>query len=777
MCNSRLAFIWKKLRARIVRAPKRYTALIAGGAVFVYALSLGVHVVNEFEQRQWDVPAHVYAAPIELYPGLTLGQDALVTALVRTGHRPVTVPRRPGEFYAQPGEIGLWTRTFRFWDGDEPARELRMTFDQDRIAALTDAEGSPVALARLEPMRVGSVFTTHHEDRILVGPEAVPPLLVMALKTIEDRKFDRHHGLDFAAIVRAAWVNLRHGEIRQGGSTLTQQLVKSYFLDGRQTLGRKFREAIMAVALELRYDKDELLHAYVNEIYLGQQGTRAIHGFGLASEFYFAKRLYELEPHEIALLVAIVKGPSFYDPRRQPERATERRNWVLATLAARGILDEQASVTARTEALGVAARAGVASRYQPAYVDLVRTQLAADYSPEVLATQGLRVFTNLDPQLQASAERELADGLARLAKTPVSDTVLTEAVDDALLEGAIVVTRPQTGDVVALVGGRDATFSGFNRAMDAKRPVGSLLKPLVYLAALESGDYTLASTLLDEAIDIELPNGDIWSPQNFSLESHGEVPLVRALAESYNQATVRLGVAVGVDKVAALFGRLGLELTPPAYPSLLLGAVELSPFEVAQLFNSLANGGDRVPLQAVRSVTDANGKALRRYPLKVVPAADADAVHQLNHALIQAVERGTGRPARQWLPQELTVAGKTGTSDDFKDSWFAGFTNDHLAVAWVGRDDNTPIGLTGSAGALRIWAPLLAKLATTGSYEPLGSATMEPTWIDYESGLMTHRGCGDAVLLPLPPDADVPRLPCGLGNRVKSWLDRLGNKQ
>lgn len=750
-----------------MRAPKRSLALIALSAVLVYSAFLGVHVVREFEHRQWDVPAHVYAAPLELYSGFALRQEALVESLVSTGHRQVAALARPGEFVAESGTVSVWTRPFPFWDGEEPSRRLRVTFDRGRVASIADDAGVQVALLRLEPMRVGSVFKVHHEDRILIEPDAIPPLLTAALKAIEDRKFDRHHGVDVAAIVRAALVNLRHGEIRQGGSTLTQQLVKSYFLDGRRTFGRKFREAVMAVALELRYDKAALLHAYVNEIYLGQQGTRAIHGFGLASEFYFAKRLDELEVHELALLVAIVKGPSFYDPRRQPERATARRDWVLEKLAELEVLDEETASDAIQQGLGVTARASVALRYQPAYLDLVRLQLANDYSADDLATKGLRIFTNLDPDVQANAQRELAQGLERLAGPTTGDSPL---------EGAVVITRPATGDVLALVGGGDATFNGFNRALDAKRPVGSLIKPLVYLAALESGEYNLGTRLLDEALDVDMPNGTVWSPQNFSLESHGEVSFVRALAESYNQATVRLGLDVGVDRVAALFPRLGLTTTPFAHPSLLLGAVGLSPFEVAQLYNSLANGGDRVPLRAVRSVTDANGQALTRYPLRITAAAGADAVQQLNEALVQAVERGTGSPARQWLPRDLTVAGKTGTSDDYRDSWFAGFTRDHLTVVWVGRDDNTSTGLTGSAGALKIWAPLTARLAPSAGFDPGFADSLEPTWIDYESGLMTRRGCGDAVLLSIPTDADLARRPCGVGQTVRGWLDSLRNE-
>ncbi|MEO1245903.1 MAG: penicillin-binding protein 1B [Pseudomonadota bacterium] len=781
MNSKHLTTFWQSARRQFLRAPKRFLALFVLTAILLYSVSLGLRVVNEFEHRRWDVPAHVYAAPLELYAGLELNRETLAAELERTGHQRVPALQRPGEFVTSAGELRVWTRAFTFWDGEEPSRRLRFAFDRGRIASIADDAGAAIPLLRLEPMRVGSVFNAHHEDRILIEPNAIPPLLIEALKAVEDRKFDRHHGLDLTAIVRAALVNLRHGEIRQGGSTLTQQLVKSYFLDGRKTFRRKFREAIMAVALELRYEKAALLHAYVNEIYLGQQGTRAIHGFGLASEFYFAKRVNELAAHELALLVAIVKGPSFYDPRRQPERATERRNRVLDILAERGLLDEQTAADARQQSLGVTARAGMALRYQPAYMDLVRAQLADDYSADDLATQGLRVFTNLDPTIQTTAERELALGLERLAETPPSDANLeetdAEVADASPLEGAVVVTRPQTGDVVALVGGGDAVVSGFNRALDARRPVGSLIKPLVYLAALESGEYTLASQLLDEALDVELPNGTVWSPQNFSLESHGEVSFVRALAESYNQATVRLGLDVGVEHVAALFERLGLETAPAAYPSLLLGAVDLSPFEVAQLYNSLANGGDRVPLRAVRSVTGADGQALTRYPLEIVPAAEPDAVYQLNQALVQAVERGTGRTAYRWLPPGLTAAGKTGTSDDYKDSWFAGFTQDHLAVVWVGRDDNTPTGFTGSAGALPIWAPIVATLESTAGFDPVVAESLETRWVDYESGLMTRRGCGDAVLLPIPTASDVARRPCGLGRALRGWLDGLEGKR
>jgi len=406
-------------------------------------------------------------------------------------------------------------------------------------------------------------------------------------------------------------------------------------------------------------------------------------------------------------------------------------------------------------------------------MDLVRRQLAADFPLDDLATEGLRIFTNLDPRIQLRVELELAAGLERLQPTESKDVVP--------LEGAAIVTRPQSGEVLAMVGGRDVEFDGFNRVTDARRPIGSLVKPVVYLAALQMDSYTLASQVSDEPVEVELDNGDTWAPQNFDETSHGNVPLLRALGDSYNRATVRLGMEIGVDAVSGLLHELGLDHRPDPNPSLLLGAVEMSPFEVAQVYNSLANGGFRMPLRAVRSVVDAQGEPLMRYPLELLPVADTDAVQQVNHAMVQVLEHGTARSAKAMLPADLVAAGKTGTSDDFRDSWFAGFTNDHLAVVWVGNDDNHPVGLTGSAGALTIWAPVIAGLDDTRSFDPVPSSTLELVWLDYETGLGTYEGCGRSARVALPPGERPPRLSgCGpglreLGIRAKRWLE--GNKQ
>ena len=761
-----------KLKQIFLRAPKRSIIAILLGTLLIHMLIVGTGVIRQFEDRRWNIPAGVYAAPLELYAGLPLDAPGLSATLDQLGFQQIDVVTRPGQYSLEPDRVTLWTRAFRFWDRLDPAARYTVQFGNGGIRSLENADGQRTALVRLEPMRLGSIFATHHEDRLLVEPDAIPPILVDALKAVEDRKFDQHIGLDLTAILRAAWVNFRSGEIRQGGSTLTQQLVKSYFLDGRKTFRRKYREAVMAIALELRYDKEALLHAYVNEIYLGQQGARAIHGFGLASEFYFGKYLSQLELHETALLVALVKGPSYYDPRRHPERAVKRRNLVLKILADLEIVDAQAAAESINRELGVTARSRVGSRYQPAYMDLVRRQLAAEYSEESIATIGLRVFTSLDPGMQTLAEKQLVEGLERLQP---------EDEEAAVLEGAVVVTQPATGAVLALVGGREVAADGFNRALDAKRPVGSLIKPFVYLAALQSDEYTLANTVEDAPIELVMENGRTWSPQNFSLESHGEVSLLRALADSYNQATVRLGLATGVEALVDTLVAFGIDERPPAYPSLLLGAVELAPFDVAALYSTLANDGFRTPLTAVRSVVDTTGQPLTRTALEVDQVADPNAVHQLNRGLVEVMQRGTGRSSKTYLPEDLLVAGKTGTSDEYRDSWFAGFSGDHLAVVWIGRDDNEPTGLTGAAGALSVWAPMLAAMASTASYDPAYSADLKPVWIDYDTGLKSRRGCRNAVQILVPAGMRLGRQPgCSnvldeIGERVRDVFESIGN--
>lgn len=741
-------------------------------ALAAWLIVLDRQVVRQFEGRRWNLPAQVYARPLEVYTGLRLTADEFQAELAALGYSRASQPRSQGSYARSGVRFSLVTRPFQFWDGRQEPQGAVVTFGPAGVASLTGPDGAELPLLRLDPPFIGNIFTVHGEDRVVLPPDQVPTLLTDTLKVVEDRDFDAHIGVSFRGIARALVANVRAGGIEQGASTLTQQLVRSYFLSNERTLSRKLREAAMAILLEARFDKADLLNAYVNEIYLGQAGDRAIHGFGLASQFYFGKPLGELQAEEIALLVAVVRGPSLYDPRRNPDTARKRRDLVLDLMAEFGLLTPDEAARAQAQPLGVRGRASSFASYNPTFMDRVRRELRDDYNDDDLLNAGLRVMTNLDPRVQALAERQLGEGLAAIEKSRRKAA--------GTLDGAVVITGAQTPDIVAIVGGRNLRMQGFNRVLDAKRPIGSLVKPAVFLAGLESGDFTLASLLLDAPVTLRLDTGKDWQPENYDRQYRGDVTLVRALAESLNMPTVRLGLEVGLKQVATTLRVLGLEKSPPALPAMLLGAVDLSPLEVAQVYQTLANGGFRSPLKAVRAVLDAEGKALVRAELSIERVADPAAVYQLNAALVEVFNRGTARGAQRLLPAGLTVAGKTGTSNDLRDSWFAGFSNDHVAVVWVGADDNRPTGLTGATGALPIWARIVAGLGDNG-YEPVPVSGVTEQWFDYDTGQLAAPGCADLVRLPLPEGTQLPAKPgCepppgSAGAGGKTWLRDLFN--
>lgn len=771
--------ILKTLRSKLKRFRKQIlagTALVCGVgliALLIWVLYLDRAITQQFEGRRWTLPAQVYAEPTELYVGQSFDADALEQELRRLGYHRVDSPKEPGSYRRRGSRIDFVNRRFQFWDAVQESQALSITTGGDAIESIRDSSGEDVPIFRLDPLLIGSIFPIHGEDRVVVTPDEVPDLLPAALKVVEDRKFDTHHGVNVSAIVRAAWVNVRAGQIEQGGSTLTQQLVKSYFLDNRRTLGRKIEEAMMAMLLEIHFEKQDLLNAYINEIYLGQDGRRAIHGFGLASQFYFGKPVAELQLHEVALLVAIVRGPSYYDPRRHPERAKARRDLVLKLMQDHGVIDEQAALQATKRPLGVVRAGTQAGSYYPAFLDLVRRTLRRDYREEDLTEAGLRIFSTLNPRVQARAEAALAGELDRLEKA-------RKKKKPQPLEGVVVVTAPQNGEVVAMVGGRQATFEGFNRALDAKRSIGSLVKPVIYLAAMESGSFNAASIVEDGPVEVKLSKGRVWQPQNISQEFFGPVPLVRALAQSLNLATVRLGLDVGLPKVTQEFRTLGLEQEPPQLPSVLLGSLDVSPFEVAQLYNAFASGGFNTPLRAVRAVLDVEGKPLKSFALEVTQVATPQAMYQVNEMLVQVMERGTGASARAHLPSGLVVAGKSGTSSDYRDSWFAGFSGSHLAVVWIGYDDNASTGLTGSSGSLQVWAKLMGSIDTS----PLNLAMpegLQQTSIEFLTGYAAPPGCGEEVVtiavpqgvqLPVKPGCETSALG-EFGQRAREWWQNV----
>ena len=720
-------------------------------ALAVYVVHLDRIVTTQFEGRRWTLPAQVYAAPQELYAGEALSAPDLEHELLRLQYRRAEQVDRPGSYSRQGDRFQISLRPARFADEARPATVLNVASSGAAITAITDITGKDVAIARLEPLLIGSVFPIHGEDRIVVTPQQVPPMLPAALKAVEDRNFDTHHGIDPIGMLRALWVDLRHdqwGQGAQGGSTLTQQLVKNYFLDSRRTAGRKIQEAIMAVLLETHFSKTDLMTAYINEIALGQDGTRAIHGFGLASQFYFGKPLVELDLAQVATLVAVARGTSYYDPRRHPDRALKRRNLVLSLMAEQKVISQADMQAAQARPLAVLGRGS--GGYYPAYLDLVRRTLRRDYREQDLTEAGLSIYTNLEPRTQELAEKILDRELTRLDHL--------HKPTGAPLEGSVVVTAPQSGDVTAVIGGREAGFDGFNRALDARRPIGSLVKPFVYLAAIETGRYNPASIIQDVPVSIKVPGAPDWQPENFEHDINGPIPMVKGLARSLNLATINLGMDIGLDTVRHSLQRFGLEEDPPRIPSLLLGTFGLTPLDVAQLYTGLANGGFKSNLRAVSAVLSADGKALKAFNLDVAPVAQPEAVFAVQMMMEQVIQRGTGAAAQSILPTGVVVAGKSGTSSDLRDSWFAGFSGNAVAVVWVGYDDDRVTGLTGSAGALGIWDRLLTAIGPT-SISSVMPESLHPVSIDFRTGYLPAANCSPepvTVYVPLsftPPEA------------------------
>ncbi len=739
-----------------------FLALVA----ILYVLYLDSVIRYEFEGKRWALPAHVYARPLELFPGMHLTAEQLIDELTLLGYRANLVGGRPGSYSPGEDEVRIISRPFNFWDSDEQSLFFRARFRHKRLTQLYNLrERAELPLVRLDPYRFATISPSHHEDRVLVQGDRLPSLLVKALIAVEDRQFYGHHGLDARGIARALWANIKAMGVVQGGSTLTQQLIKNYFLSRDRTISRKLKEAAMALLIELHYDKGEILEAYCNEVYLGQDGRRAIHGFGLAARFFFGAPLEELRLPDLALLVGLVKGPSYFDPRRHPERARKRRDQVLTLLAEQDVITASEARQASEAPLGVTPRGGGSSRF-PAFLGLVRSQIKQDYREEDLRSEGLQVFTTLDPLAQFSAERALSGRLAQLDSGGDSDP----------LQGAVVVTNTGNGEVLAVVGDRKPHMAGFNRALVAERQVGSLIKPAVYLTALAHGQYTLLSPVDDGPLSVEVGSGEPWRPRNFDQQHHDLVPLYRGLAESLNVATVRLGLDLGVKKVINTLRELGIKRELPPYPSLFLGAVELTPLEVTQMYQTLAGGGFVTPLRAIRAVMSADGQPLHRYALEVRQTVDPLAVYLTNVALQEVVRSGTARRLSDSLSSGLGVAGKTGTTNELRDSWFAGFVGDRLAVVWVGRDNNAPSGLTGAGGAMGVWADTMAHI----DLRPLAlmqPADIEWVWVDAKTFQASTQRCADAIKLPFvtgTAPADVTDCGANIGaasiNKTVDWI-------
>jgi len=741
--------------------------VLAGFAVYLDAI-----VQDKFSGKRWTIPAKVYARPLELFVGQKLSRDDFLTELDALGYRREAVANGPGAAAVNGNTVDLNTRGFQFYEGTDPAQLVHVRFSGDYVADLSGANGSKLSVARLEPLLIGGLYPKNLEDRILIKLDQVPPYLLDTLVTVEDRDFYHHWGVSPKSIARAFWVNASAGQMRQGGSTLTQQLVKNFYLTNERSLSRKLTEAMMAMLLELHYSKQEILEAYLNEVFLGQDGQRAVHGFGLASQYFFSQPLSELKLHQVALLVGLVKGPSYYNPRRNPDRALERRNLVLDLLEQQGVATPEAVAAAKKMPLGVTKTGSLADSSFPGFLDLVKRQLREDYRDEDLTEEGLRIFTSFDPILQMKSQAAMNETFKKLAGR--------KGVDE--MEAAMVVTNPETGEVQALLGSRQAGYAGFNRAVDAVRQIGSLVKPAIYLTALEKpSQYTLTSWVADEPFQVKGADGQIWRPQNYGGKPHGNIFLYQGLAHSYNLSSAKIGLEVGVPNVFKTLNKLGVNPDWPMYPSMLLGAGGLSPIQVATMYQTIANGGFNTPMRSIRSVLTAEGEPLKRYPFQIQQRFDPGSIYLLQNAMQRVMREGTGQSAYTQLPKTLNLAGKSGTTNDSRDSWFAGFSQDLLAVVWMGRDDNGKTPFTGASGPLQVWTSFMRKADPTSLDTPVPDNVVQ-AWINASTGQGSDANCPNAVQMPYIRGSEpAPGPACGSANGtapadsvmdwVKGWLN------
>ncbi|MEW5833556.1 MAG: penicillin-binding protein 1B [Pseudomonadota bacterium] len=717
------------------------------GFLLPYTLVLNKRVQDRFNDLVFAVPTRVFARPLLLQAGEPMTPAALELELTFAGYSDDGKGELPGRWGRHGARYTISSRGYAGPDGGELPKRIAVTLGRGVVASVADAaSGKPLKEAHLDPARIATVYGAQQEERRIVHLADVPPLLVSGLQAVEDRDFKHHIGIDFTAILRAAFANLRAGHTVQGGSTLTQQLVRNLFLDRNQNFTRKFNEAILSLLIEAHYPKSRILEAYINEVFLGQQGSQAVHGFAAAAEFYFGRRLEELRPQEIALLVGMVKGPSYYDPRRYPEHALARRNLVLEQFARTGLMTAAQAKAAEATPLGIADNAQLPHNRFPAFMDLVRRQIMADFDDDTLRAGNLSIFTTLDPAAQLYAEKAVTETVKSLGKR------------GSAVQAAGVVTDAQTGSVLAVIGSKNPGDPGFNRAMDAQRPVGSTIKPFVYLVALTDPAHWNLGTLLDDSpVSMRQPDGSMWEPHNDDDQSHGMLPMVDALAHSWNLATIHLGLEVGLPRIRAFLESFGFKDINPS-PSLLIGAQDMAPLQLAQLYQYLASDGHALPLLAVRGVVDGNGRTIKRYEVQPGPGEYQPAVRLITWAMQQVALFGTAHSIGDSGLAWLNAAGKTGTSNDTRDSWFAGFTGDRLAVFWMGRDDNKPTGLFGATGALRVWRNLFAQLPTRPlSAEP--GPGLEMAWINPADGKRIDPQCSGARELPvvagsLPPDTE-----------------------
>lgn len=717
-------------------------------AMALYLIYLDARITRQFEGNKWQLPAQVYARSMSFSPGQFLSRQEVIWELDRLNYSVVNKISRTGQYEVANNSIKIYRRDFEFYDGLEDAHIIELRFAGQKVATIKDKFGRRLNTARLEPVQIARIGNDSKQDREFVPLDKFPPMLRDTLLVVEDQDFYQHHGVSVWSIMRALYSNIKAGRTVQGGSTLTQQLAKNIYLTRERTLSRKINEALIALILDYRYSKDQILEAYLNEVYLGQSYNQGVHGMGLAADFYFSKPVDELEYDQIAMLVAMVKGPSYYNPRRYPERTMERRDLVLRLMAENQLIDTREYRASLKRPIAIAKMKDSLQKSYPGYLELVNRELKKLLPDQKVLDAGVRVFTYFDLQKQAAMEDSIVKSLPYLERRAATDK----------LEAAMISVNVKKGGVSALVAGRDPRYFGYNRVLDTKRNIGSLVKPAVYLTALESPEFNLATQVDDSPVQVTNEQGKVWQPENFDHQFRGMMPLYKAFSQSINIPAVNTGLDIGVEKVINTLQRLGAKQSIPAYPSILLGAIEMSSFDVAQLYTTLAADGKYRELTAISALTDSVGKVLYKHQVQPQARFDEAAMYMTKYTMKRVTKDGTAKRLNAHFPS-IQLAGKTGTSNDLRDSWFAGFDQNTVTVAWLGRDDNKSTGLTGSVGALEAYIRYLKPL------NPEAIADTRPpsirwAFVNEETGLQAPPGCGKVIQLPLRASEFKPRPSC-----------------
>ncbi len=719
--------------------------LILCGLAGLYLFYLDLQIRHKFEAHRWNLPSRIYSDAFYLYPGQRISPARVEKKLKRLAYKRVMRPVQDvGEFYRSGNELTVFLHNFSYPSEEMVGFPVALRFDRETLSSLQrDDTGEKLETLRLEPELIASIFDEKMEDRTVVPLSEIPEELVQAVVAIEDERYYSHHGVDPLGILRALLTDLLHMKFVQGGSTLTQQLVKNYFLTSEKSFWRKFNELWMALLLELRYSKEEILEAYLNEIYLGQRGTISVAGMEEAARLYFSKGVSQLTLGESALLAGMIRSPGNYSPLKNITSAYDRRNFVLKTMRDKEVVSEAEYQRGKREKI-VTAPPTKPPLGAPFFVDFLKNRLREGYG-DLLASEGLRIFTTLDAEAQEIAEAALTRWLDEFERG--YPEIKKKREEGKTLEGCFIALQPETGSIRAYVGGRDYQKSQFDRVSSARRQPGSAFKPFIYLTALgQKGDWTLASRLEDRSFTIRSGEED-WSPRNYDEKDHGTVSLREALEQSYNIATARLAIDTGLEEIVDLARKAGIESPLEPYPSIALGGFEVTPLELARAYTIFPNNGIRSEPVPFTHLVTRDGTELERKGFKMQRVVPHEAAYLMNSLMRGVLERGTGRSARARGFQGL-AAGKTGTTTDTRDSWFVGYTPDLLALAWVGYDEVDATGLTGASGALPIWTDFMRQVAIgrdPAGRDPDFLATDEIILlkIDTATGKRWERGCGE----------------------------------